>query len=183
MRPIYLTYLNRLDIEAAALSDDEVLAAVETGLAMQGRDTIQGGTGLDLVVGGDGDDTLLGEADLDDIYGGLGRDVMTGGPGADKFHFVATAESGVGAAVRDRVTDFGTSDTIDLSDIDAKPAGGNQAFDFIGGAAFSAAGQIRVTVSGGDRIISGSIDGDNAAEFQIQIDGNAFTLAAGDFGL
>ena len=38
MRPIYLTYLNRLDIEAAALSDDEVLAAVETGLAMQGRD-------------------------------------------------------------------------------------------------------------------------------------------------
>ena len=37
MRPIYLTYLNRQDVEAAALSDDEVLAAVETGLAMQGR--------------------------------------------------------------------------------------------------------------------------------------------------
>ena len=38
MRPIYLTDLNRQDVEAAALSDDEVLAAVETGLAMQGRD-------------------------------------------------------------------------------------------------------------------------------------------------
>jgi alanine dehydrogenase len=33
-----LPYLNRLDIEAAALSDDEILAAVETGLAVQGRD-------------------------------------------------------------------------------------------------------------------------------------------------
>ena len=37
MQPIYLTYLNRFDVEAAALTDEEILAAVETGLAMQGR--------------------------------------------------------------------------------------------------------------------------------------------------
>jgi alanine dehydrogenase len=35
--PLYLTYLNALDVEALALSDDEILAAVEQGLAAQGR--------------------------------------------------------------------------------------------------------------------------------------------------
>ena len=37
MRELYLTYLNRLDVEAAALADEEIIAAVEAALAMQGR--------------------------------------------------------------------------------------------------------------------------------------------------
>ncbi len=37
MRPIYVTFLNRLDIEELALSDEEILAAIETSLAAQGR--------------------------------------------------------------------------------------------------------------------------------------------------
>jgi alanine dehydrogenase len=37
MQPIYITYLNRLDIEAAALSDIEILDAIEASLGMQGR--------------------------------------------------------------------------------------------------------------------------------------------------
>jgi len=37
MPPIYLTYLNRFDIEALAISDDEILAAIEQQLATQGR--------------------------------------------------------------------------------------------------------------------------------------------------
>ena len=37
MPPIYITFLNRLDIEALALSDDEIIAAIETSLAAQGR--------------------------------------------------------------------------------------------------------------------------------------------------
>lgn len=37
MQPIYLTYLNRFDIEAAMLSDDEIIEAIEASLAMQGR--------------------------------------------------------------------------------------------------------------------------------------------------
>ena len=37
MRPIYLTYLNHHDIEAAALTDDEILSAIEESLGMQGR--------------------------------------------------------------------------------------------------------------------------------------------------
>jgi alanine dehydrogenase len=35
--PLHLMYLNALDVEALALSDDEILAAVEQGLAAQGR--------------------------------------------------------------------------------------------------------------------------------------------------
>src|SRR5258706_13589814 len=37
MSPIYLHYLNALDVEALALTDDEILAAIEAGLAAQGR--------------------------------------------------------------------------------------------------------------------------------------------------
>ena len=37
MPDLYLTYLNRPDIGAAALADEEILAAIEGGLAMQGR--------------------------------------------------------------------------------------------------------------------------------------------------
>jgi alanine dehydrogenase len=37
MPDLYLTYLSRPDVEVAALADDEILAAIEAGLAMQGR--------------------------------------------------------------------------------------------------------------------------------------------------
>jgi ornithine cyclodeaminase len=37
MPPLYVTYLNRFDIDAIALGDDEILAAVEAQLASQGR--------------------------------------------------------------------------------------------------------------------------------------------------
>src|SRR5260221_2271576 len=37
MSPIYLHHLNALDVEALALTDDEILAAIEAGLAAQGR--------------------------------------------------------------------------------------------------------------------------------------------------
>jgi alanine dehydrogenase len=37
MPPIYIWYLNRLDIEELAISDDEILEAIESSLASQGR--------------------------------------------------------------------------------------------------------------------------------------------------
>ena len=37
MPPIYIDFLNRLDIEALALTDAEIIAAIETSLAAQGR--------------------------------------------------------------------------------------------------------------------------------------------------
>ena len=41
MPPIYIAYLNRLDIEELKITDDEILAAIETSLVAQGRgDTV-----------------------------------------------------------------------------------------------------------------------------------------------
>src|SRR5260221_10195007 len=37
VQPIYISYLNRLDIEALQITDDEILGAIETSLAAQGR--------------------------------------------------------------------------------------------------------------------------------------------------
>src|SRR5260221_14427608 len=37
VQPIYISYLNRLDIEALQVTDDEILEAIETSLAAQGR--------------------------------------------------------------------------------------------------------------------------------------------------
>ena len=37
MPPIYVTFLNRLDIEELALADEEIIAAIETSLGAQGR--------------------------------------------------------------------------------------------------------------------------------------------------
>src|SRR5262249_8664399 len=37
MPDLYLTYLSRPDVEAAALADEEIIAAIESGLEMQGR--------------------------------------------------------------------------------------------------------------------------------------------------
>jgi ornithine cyclodeaminase len=47
MRELYLRYLNRQDIEAAALADEEIIAAIEASLAMQER----GETVIEPVVG------------------------------------------------------------------------------------------------------------------------------------
>ncbi len=37
MQPVYVTYMNRLDVEALRLTDAEILEAIETSLATQGR--------------------------------------------------------------------------------------------------------------------------------------------------
>ena len=37
MPPIYITYLNRLDIEELKITDEEILSAIEASLASQGR--------------------------------------------------------------------------------------------------------------------------------------------------
>jgi ornithine cyclodeaminase len=37
VQELYLTYLNRLDVEAVALADEEIIAAIEAALGMQGR--------------------------------------------------------------------------------------------------------------------------------------------------
>jgi alanine dehydrogenase len=61
MRELYLTYLSRRDVEAAALTDDEIIAAIEAALAMQGRGetVIEPRTHLEPNAGGEGHFNVL----------------------------------------------------------------------------------------------------------------------------
>ena len=119
---------------------------------------IVGNAAANSLSGSDGNDTLVGDA---------GTDNLTGGLGADTFDFNALLDSLVGAS-RDVIADFSSAqgDKIDLSTIDANSNLANdQAFNYIGSAAFSAAGQLRLS----GNILSGDVDGNGIADFEIQL--------------
>jgi hypothetical protein len=125
-----------------------------------GNDGIFGGEGNDRLLGGDGDDTLSGDAE---------RDIMTGDGGADIFRFAFAGHSRPGAI--DRITDFAEGDLLDLSRIDAVRGGADDAFAFIGDAAFTAAGQLRLASTGSRTLLEGNTLGDGEAEFVVALDG------------
>lgn len=144
-----------------------------------GHDAIEGDSGNDVIDGGDGLDKLFGQDGDDTLIGGAGQDRLFGGAGADTFVFLSIDDSRVGS--EDEIVEFTRShgDKIDLSKIDANTGvGGDQAFTFIGGAAFGGvAGQLRYD----GRYLSGDVNGDGTADFQIQL--NVAALLADDFVL
>lgn len=148
-----------------------------------GNDLLIGGSGGDSIFGDTGSDTLKGFDGDDTLTGGSGRDIMAGGAGADVFDFNKVSDSAVGAS-RDRITDFDRGeDMIDLSTIDASTAAaGNQAFTFIGGAFSGTAGELNAVMSSGNTIVSGDVDGDAVADFQVLVIGVSGMNAA-DFVL
>lgn len=109
--------------------------------------------------------------------GGGGQDDLTGGKGADTFDFKALSEMGLTSATWDHILDFSAAqgDRIDLSTLDADTTvAGNQSFNFIGSASFTAAGQLRYDTASG--VLYGSVDADPDAEFAIELVGSpAFT--------
>lgn len=155
---------------------EAVLAAAAAPLA----DVTGGNDRLD---GGKGNDSLYGQTGNDWLIGGLGTDILSGGIGTDIFDFNTVAESRAGAG-RDTIVDFTSADLIDLSTIDARTtAAGDQAFIFIAASAFSGtAGELRFAVNGGNAIVSGDVDGDRKADFQVGLTGIT-SLVAADFVL
>lgn len=138
-----------------------------------GNDRLFGEAGRDTLRGDDGNDTLTGSSGRDVLIGGRGKDVLAGGADRDQFDFNSKVECGLGAT-RDLIKDLFVGDTIDLSGIDANERiGGNQAFRFIGGTAFSQAGQLSFNSRTG--ILAGNTDSDRAPEFEI-----AVTLVGGN---
>ncbi|WP_146346115.1 calcium-binding protein [Phaeobacter marinintestinus] len=147
-----------------------------------GLDRLLGGADDDLLRGGAGNDALNGGADQDVLQGDLGRDTLTGGSEADVFRFLNVSDSTVALGGRDIIGDFEDGvDLIDLSLIDAGLATGNQAFTFIGTAAYSGAGgELRFTQSPNTTVLRADIDGDGQDDMAISIRGiNA--LDATDF--
>jgi Ca2+-binding RTX toxin-like protein len=122
-----------------------------------GTDLLWGGGGDDELFGNDGTDTLRGEAGNDALVGGNGKDYLYGGANADTFVWDSTGETGLSVATADVIWDFNAAqgDHIDLSGVDANVyAGGNQAFTFIGTAAFSGTpGEVRYYQSAGNTYI------------------------------
>jgi hypothetical protein len=138
-------------------------------------------TGLSLT-GNAAANTITGSVGNDTITGGGGRDVMTGGGGADHFVFQGLSDS-VAGGWRDLVKDFVAGvDKIDLAAIDANSGLANdQAFSFIGSAAFShTAGELQARTLGANTLVSGDVDGNGAADFQILLSGHV-ALQATDF--
>lgn len=116
------------------------------------------------------------------MTGALGKDKLTGGAGNDIYRYERTIESEIGAA--DTIQDFTQGeDKIDLSAIDADAALANdQAFTFVGSAGFSGkAGELRAyRPTSASSIVEGDVNGDGAADFQIEVI-SAASLTAADF--
>jgi Ca2+-binding RTX toxin-like protein len=197
--------LSITDAQDTGLGRD-VLRDIENLIAGAGNDRLVGSTGVNTIEGGSGDDriaglggadTLKGDAGNDKIAGGAGNDLLDGdhgtdellgGAGADTFVFVQFNYTLVGYG--DTIDDFEQgSDRIDLSHMDAIDNDAeNQAFTFIGSAAFSGAlGELRQFDDGaGHTIIEGNLRSftseTTVADFQIVLKG-AYTLQSSDFTL
>jgi Ca2+-binding RTX toxin-like protein len=148
-----------------------------------GNDSLSGGNGHDLLIGGSGNDSLSGGNGDDLLIGGTGTDRLLGGAGFDNFDFHSVTESLPGFGIRDVVDDFVGNgfyygDVFDFSAIDANTAfAGNQAFTFIGGAAFGANATAQLRYSGG--VLQGSTDADRFAEFEVQVSGAPVLFVGG----
>ena len=91
--------------------DDEILVGGSTDDALYGQ------SGSDALVGGAGDDTLDGGDDDDLLIGGTGEDTLTGGLGSDIFAWELNDGGILGVVSTDVVTDFESSDVLDLRDL------------------------------------------------------------------
>ena len=131
--------------------------------------------GGDQISGFGGDDQIDGGSGADLLEGGNGRDTLTGGIGADRLIWSDVGETGTTTATADVITDFNfaAGDRIDLSAIDANIfAGGDQAFTFIGQAAFSGTpGEINYFHENGNTFIQLQTGNSPDVEAVIQLDG------------
>jgi Ca2+-binding RTX toxin-like protein len=152
-------------------------ANVSTGVTITGNaftTHIIGGAGSDHLTGGSGSEFINGGKGNDTITGGGGGDTLTGGAGDDHFVFNSIADSPKVAGQYDTITDFtagagATGDKIDLSAIDANGAlAGDPSFHWVGSGPFVAAGDLRaVANANGSTTITGDVNGDHVADFQI----------------
>jgi len=95
-----------IDGRAVTISAGTVIENVYGG---DGNDTIKGNAANNVFYGGRGDDTLTGGAGDDQLHGGPGQDTLIGGPGHDQFWIDRPADGA------DLLVDFtGGEDTIVL---------------------------------------------------------------------
>ena len=156
-------------IDFSAITANLVVNLGSTGTgsaasAQTGTDTL---SGIENVIGGSGDDTIIASNAVN---------ILNGGGGNDTFVFNTAA-----AADGDRIEGFEPGDKIDLRPIYASLNLGGTVADYITTEpTFTAAGQLKLTIDGDDTLISGNTDADADAEFVIRIVGRT-DLTSNDF--
>jgi Ca2+-binding RTX toxin-like protein len=168
-----------------------------TATSTAGKDAAKIGTdtlsGIENVIAGKYNDIVKGNTGVNVLTGDLGTDSLYGG--ADKvkdvFDFNAITESKTGTA-RDKVYDFITKiDKLDLSGIDANTTSamwvGDQAFLFNNTTAKANSVWYKVADVDGntqtkDIIVYGDVNGNNTADFEIGLVG-VTSISATDFVL
>ncbi|WP_211286136.1 peroxidase family protein [Roseovarius confluentis] len=115
-------------------------------------------------------ENFLGGSGDDVITAGSAQNEMDGGVGNDVYRFLSASD-----ADGDTILSFEPGDKIDLSQIDANGSGmGNGTFSLVSGA-FTGSGQLLVThetgADGEMTVVQGNIDGDDGADFSINIRG------------
>lgn len=176
-------------IVLSPFADDYVGTSVSTPVdGGAGDDTLTGSGGLDRLDGGDGNDTLSGLQENDRLDGGAGDDVLIGGTGTDqliggagKDRFVFAAGDST-VAHPDTILDLTHGDRVDVSRIDARTGGPDDAFSATLLSAFSGhAGEIAIFAQGpGIWLVEGDVNGDKVADFAIIVHSQA-ALVSGDF--
>ena len=151
--------------------------------------TLVGNAGANMLTARGGNDQVNGNGGDDTLIGNTGRDTLVGGAGSDTFVYTAYADSRAGSLNRDVINGFdrlaGADDVIDLSAMDADTTtfGVDDAFVFVGAAAFSGqAGELRTQGLGGPNavLVEADHNGDRVADFQIFINLTTF-MTEGDF--
>jgi Ca2+-binding RTX toxin-like protein len=165
--------VERLELFGSALNSTGN-AFNNTLVGRAGVNVFDGNDGDDYLTAGAGNDTLYGGGGSDRLVGGAGADILFGGAGNDFFRYEAVTDSLVGPGMRDTIMDFTHGeDKISLHALRADI--GNQAFSFIGTAAFSGvAGEFRYTNYGGNVIIDADVNGDSTADMQILVAGTTY---------
>ncbi|MGG5817776.1 M10 family metallopeptidase C-terminal domain-containing protein [Falsiroseomonas sp. HW251] len=148
-----------------------------------GNDTAVGNALANTITMKNGDDLVAGGAGDDTIDAGNGADTVSGNAGKDVFVFARGGDMDGNGKV-DLFTDFEHGvDRFDLRPIDANTAvTGDQAFAFIGEAAFSAGkpGQLRAAYDSAKNVtvVQLSTDNDAGTEYFFNVAGkHAFTAA------
>jgi Ca2+-binding RTX toxin-like protein len=181
-------------IDAAPISGDMVLNLLKGAGTIDGKAVaVAAGTVVQTVIGGDGNNTIVGNNAGDRLYGGLGTDVLTGGTGADLLDGRGGTNTLTGGAGADKfalhlaafsaITDFAAGvDKILVSaaEFAGALADGLQAKDFVYGTGTSHVAGGGFVYDTAASVLYWDKDGTSALSQVARID-NHVKLALGDF--
>jgi Ca2+-binding RTX toxin-like protein len=160
--------------------DDRLFGSgqVNVILSGEGADTVKAADGADIIYTGGGDDRVNGGGAADYIYCGAGRDYMRGALGGDTFDFDSNTESAVGVALCDLIRDFRTAqgDKIDLSGVIAGT------FTYLGSLGFTGTtAEVRVIDVAQGQLVQIDSDVDGLSDMEILVANSGLAGGAADF--